>query len=51
MRGYRIGSRLNSARAHRYPASARPADEATAIMALSPIGVPISSPRTVSMMG
>jgi hypothetical protein len=44
-------SRLYAARAHRYPTSAMPMHQATARMALLPMGVPISSPRSVSMTG
>src|SRR5215470_4957902 len=48
---YRTGWRMYSRRAHRYPSSAIPAHQATAMIALWPIGVPRSSPRTVSVAG
>src|SRR5690349_6345102 len=50
-RDYRTGWRMYSRRAHRYPSSAIPAHQATAMIALWPIGVPRSSPRTVSVTG
>src|SRR5450759_3644629 len=43
--------RSNIDRAPTYPASAMPTHQATAIIALLPIGVPRSSPRVVSMRG
>src|SRR4029077_11504644 len=51
VRDYRTGWRMYSRRAHTYPSSAIPAHQATAMIALWPIGVPRSSPRTVSVTG
>src|SRR5207237_5686130 len=48
---YRTGLRLYTARAQKYPIRVRPAHQATARTALFPIGVPSSSPRSVSMTG
>src|SRR5260370_22415028 len=48
---YRTELRLYTARAHRYPTRVRPTHQATARTALLPIGVPSSSPRSVSMTG
>src|SRR5205823_7712300 len=48
---YRTGWRMYSRRDHRYPSSAIPAHQATVMIALWPIGVPRSSPRTVSVAG
>src|SRR5258706_1503790 len=48
---YRTGSRLYTARDQRYPSRVRPAHQATARIALLPIGVPSSSPRSVLMTG
>src|SRR2546429_10024651 len=42
---------MYSLRAHRYPSRAIPPHQATAMIALLPIGVPRSSPRTVSVAG
>jgi hypothetical protein len=47
---YRVESRLYTALAKGYPASASPTHHATARIALFPKGVP-SNPRSVSMMG
>src|SRR5271168_307838 len=44
-------SRRDSARAHRYPASARPAHQMMAVRVVPPDGVPFSSPRSESMTG
>src|SRR5450759_442491 len=44
------GPRLNTVRAQRYPANAMPAHQAIAMTALLPIGAPISSPLSVSMI-
>ncbi len=49
--GQRLRSRRNRTRAHRYPASARPTHQATAVRVVPPSGVPVSSPRRVSMIG
>src|SRR5918997_2672613 len=48
---YFAGSRLNSALAHRNPAIEMAAHQAMLMIALLPIGVPIRSPRIVSMTG
>lgn len=49
--GYRTGLRLYAASARRYPTSVMPTHQATAMTALLPIGVHVSNPRSVSMMG
>src|ERR1700689_5098413 len=44
------GRRLYRARAQKYAAKVRPAHQAIAMIALSPIPVPVSRPRSVSMI-
>src|SRR5664279_2041101 len=48
--GHRTGPRSNTDRAQRYPANAMAIHQAMAITALLPIGAPLSSPLSVSMI-